>query len=404
MTVSRTALREDVARAFGLGRPPAIPLVGLEVEAIPVDDATGRPLPIARTLRALEGLNWPSLLSGKSGVPELRRADGARVTFEPGGQIEYSSAPQRSGSALLADVEGALSAIADALAPERCSLLFAGLDPSTPIAEVPLQLDAERYRRMDAYFASRGPAGRRMMRQTASIQLCIDAGDAPIERWRLLASLAPVAAAMFANSPFDSGVFTAERSRRRRIWSELDPARTGLRALGADPVQEYFEFALEAPAFLLGNDPQRAEPFGEWIARGAARPDWLAHLSTLFPDVRPRGYFEFRVADAVAGDALPALIALVAGIAWHSPSAAAARLVLPQPDESLMVRAARAGLGDPVLAAAAHCASRLALDACRSLGRSLLDDTDAARARRFFESYTNCGRSPADDARAPAAA
>jgi glutamate--cysteine ligase len=124
----------------------------------------------------------------------------------------------------------------------------------------------------------------------------------------------------------------------------------------------------------------------------------------LFPDVRPRGYFEFRVADAVAGDALPALVALVAGIAWHSPSAAAAPLLLPQPGESLMARAARAGLADPLLADAARCASSLALDACRSLGASVLDATDAARARRFFESYSSRGRSPADDVRAPAAA
>jgi glutamate--cysteine ligase len=359
---------------------------------------------MARTLRALCALGWASHLSAKSAVPELRRADGARVTFEPGGQIEYSSAPHESGSSLLADVEGALSAIGDALAPERCTLLFAGLDPSTPIADVPLQLDAERYRRMDAYFASRGPAGRRMMRQTASVQLCIDAGDAPLARWHLLASLAPVAAAMFANSPFDSGTFTGERSRRRRIWAELDPARTGLRGLGGDPVQEYLEFALKAPAFLLGDDPRRAEPFEQWIARGATHDDWLAHLSTLFPDVRPRGYFEFRVADAVAGDALPALVALVAGTALHSPSAAAAPLMLPLPGESLMVRAARAGLGDPLLADAARWASALALDACRSLGASMLDDTDIARARRFFATYTSCGRSPADDARAPAAA
>ena len=99
------------------------------------------------------------------------------------------------------------------------------------------------------------------MRQTASLQLCVSAGADPLERWRLLARLAPVAAAMFANSPLDSGVFTHERSRRRRIWAELDPARTGLRARGDDPVDEYLHFALAAPAFLLGNDPTRAEPF-----------------------------------------------------------------------------------------------------------------------------------------------
>jgi glutamate--cysteine ligase len=404
VTLDVRALRRDVEHAFGLGIPTGPALVGLEVEAIPVEVTTGRPAPLSRTLGALAVLGWTTRYSAKSGVPELCRADGARLTFEPGGQVEYSSAPHASGTALLADVERALSAISAALAADGCALLFAGLDPRTPVGDVPLQLDAERYRRMDAYFATVGPAGRRMMRQTASIQLCVDAGPAPLDRWRLLASLAPVAAAMFANSPLDTGAFTGESSRRRRIWAELDPLRTGLRALGDDPVGEYLAFALAAPAFLLGGDPGDAEPFVQWIARGATHDDWLAHLSTLFPDVRPRGYFEFRVADAVAGDALPALIALVAGIAWHAPSAAAAQRGLPMPTASLMARAGRDALGDQSLARASRFASALAIDACRALGGTALDVAALSRAQRFFDAYTQAGRVPADDVRAPAAA
>jgi glutamate--cysteine ligase len=397
-------LRGDIKRAFGLGVTAGPRLIGLEVEAIPVDIATGRPAPVARSLGALAALGWTTRRSAKSGVPELGRPGGARLTFEPGGQIEYSSAPHVSGSMLLADVEDALAAISRALAADGCALLFAGLDPRTPIGDVPLQLDAERYRRMDAYFATVGPAGRRMMRQTASIQLCIDAGPAPLERWRLLASLAPVTAAMFANSPLDTGVFTGEASRRRRIWAELDPLRTGLRGLGEHPVDEYLAFALAAPAFLLDGPKGDAEPFAQGIARGATHDDWLAHLSTLFPDVRPRGYFEFRVADAVSGDALPALIALVAGLAWHAPSAAAAIRDLPPPTPWLMARAGRAALGDPVLAHAARFASTLALERCHALQSAVLEPADLARAQRFFDAYTQAGRVPADDIRAPAAA
>jgi glutamate--cysteine ligase len=404
MTLVRESLRRDVADAFGIGRRSARPLVGLEVEAIPVEISTGRPVPVVRTIEALRTLGWASHHSAKCGVPELRRPDGARLTFEPGGQIEYSSAPHHNGSALLADVESAIALVEQALAREQCTLLFAGLDPRTPVDEVPMQLDAERYRRMDAYFASRGPAGRRMMRQTASIQLCVDLGESPLERWRLLASLAPVATAIFANSPMDEGRLTNECSRRRRIWAELDPARTGLRALGKDPVGEYLEFALAAPAFLLGDDPARAEPFERWIARDASHDDWITHLSTLFPDVRPRGYFEFRVADAVPGDALPALVALVAGLTRDASSGSAVRRLLPSPSAALMARAGRDALGDPLIADAARDASALALDACRSLGPSLLNATDFARAQRFFSIYTDAGRTPADDVRAPVAA
>ena len=403
MTLTRDTLRDDLAQAFGAGAGPAPPRLGLEVEAIPTDVATGRSAPIARTLAALDPLGWARQPCATSGMTELHCPDGARLTFEPGGQIEYSSQPHATGSALLADVDAAFAALCHALARAGLALRMVGLDPVTPAADVPLQLDAPRYRRMDAYFASRGPWGRRMMRQTAAIQVSIDVGPAPFDRWRVLGALAPLAAAMFANSPLDTGRLSGERSMRRRIWAELDPARTGLRALGRDPVGEYLEFALAAPAFLLGDDPARAQPFARWLTRGATLDDWHTHLSTLFPDVRPRGYFEFRVADAAPGNAAAALVALVAGIAWR-PDAAEAAARLPAPTPELMARAARHGLADPELAAAARTAVDLALEGCAALGPALFARADIARAEQFFDEYPRAGRSPADDLTAAVAA
>ena len=404
MTLTRIAMRDVVARAFGIGADPRPPRLGLEVEVIPFDPATGRQVPIRRSLSALESLGWSPHACIKSGMTELHRPDGARLTFEPGGQIEYSTMPHPTGSALLADVDGAFVQIGRALDAAGLGVRRLGLDPQTPIGEVPLQLDAPRYRRMDAHFAAIGAAGRPMMRQTAAVQLSLDPGPAPLERWRLLGALAPVVAAVFANSPLERGAATGERSIRRRIWAELDPARTGLRALGADPVAEYLDFALAAPAFLLGEDPSHAEPFAAWVPRDTTLDDWQAHLSTLFPDVRPRGYFEFRVADSCDGDAVAALVALVAGIAWHPPSSTVALSQLPLPSAGLMARAGRDGLADPELAAAACLAADLALSGCVALGPSLFEDDDIDRADRFFASYTRAGRSPADDLLTPVAA
>ncbi len=404
MTLTRVDLRDAVAQAFGIGAEPGPPRLGLEVEVIPFDRATGRQAPIHRSLRALETLGWTARPCAKSGMTELHRPDGARLTFEPGGQIEYSTMPHDSGSTLLADVDDAFAHIGRALEAAGLGMRSVGLDPVTPIGAVPLQLDAPRYRRMDAHFAAIGPSGRRMMRQTAAMQLSIDLGPQPLARWRLLGALAPVVAAAFGNSPVDGGVRTGERSIRRRIWADLDPARTGLPALGPDPVTEYLEFALAAPAFLLGDDPSCAEPFAAWVPRGATRDDWQAHLSTLFPDVRPRGYFEFRVADACDGDAVAALVALVGGLAWHVSSGAVALAQLPAPDAGLMARAGREGLADPELARAACFATDLALSACVALEPSLLSDDDIDRADRFFSTYTRAGRSPADDLPTPVAA
>ena len=404
MSLTPGELYDTIARAFGAGAVAGHPRLGLEVEAIPFELATGRQAPVRRTLPALASLGWAPEACVKSGATELHRADGARVTFEPGGQIEYSTMPHDDVGTLLADVDDAFDRIGRALDAAELGMRRVGLDPLTPIGEVPLQLDAPRYRRMDAHFASIGPAGRRMMRQTAAVQVSLDLGPDPIARWRVLGALAPLVAAAFANSPVDAGALTGERSIRRRIWAELDCARTGLPALGADPVSAYLEFALAAPAFLLGADPSRAEPFAAWVPRGATLDDWQTHLTTLFPDVRPRGYFEFRVADACDGDAVAALLALLAGIAWHPPSAAAALAELPAPDAALMARAGRDGLADPDLARAACFASDLALSACVALGPALFSDEVIDRADRFFAAHTRAGRSPADDLPAPVAA
>ncbi len=401
MTLRTDELHDTIAQAFGVGAPPGRPQLGLEVEAIPFERDTGRQACIPRTLEALQTLGWAPPPCVKSGMTELHRLDGARVTFEPGGQIEYSTMPHDDAGTLLADVDDAFACIGRALDAAGLGMRRVGLDPQTPIGDVPLQLDAPRYRRMDAHFASIGPSGRRMMRQTAAVQVSLDLGPDPIHRWRVLGALAPVVAAAFANSPAEAGTLTGARSIRRRIWSELDPGRTGLPALGADPVTEYLAFALAAPAFLLGGDPARAEPFAAWVPRGATLDDWRAHLTTLFPDVRPRGYFEFRVADACDADAVAALVALVAGIAWHPPSARAALAQLPAPDAALMARAGRDGLADPELAGAACFAADLALAACVALGPSHFDDETVDRADRFFAAYTRAGRSPADDLPAP---
>jgi glutamate--cysteine ligase len=403
MTLRIADLHADLARAFGLGAPVVPTTFGLEVEAIPVERLSGRPLPLTRTLDALGSLTWTTYHSPKSGATELHRPDGARLTFEPGGQVEYSSAPHHTGTTLLSDVEIALDAIDTALQPIDGKLLFVGLDPVTPVSDVPLQLTGARYQRMDAYFASRSPAGRRMMRQTASVQLCVGTGPDPLQRWRLLSALAPIVTAMFANSPLNGGVPTGECSYRRRIWAELDPSRTGLRAFGVDPVTEYLEFALQAPAFLMGSDPQLAQPFRDWIERGATDADWQTHLSTLFPDVRPRGYFELRVADSVHGDALAAMIALVGGIVSHADAERVAKL-FPNPTPELMTVAGRDGLEDAVLRDAAVRAIALTREAERTTGDALLDHDGWSRAGRFFANYTLCGRTPADDVRALTAA
>jgi glutamate--cysteine ligase len=122
----------------------------------------------------------------------------------------------------------------------------------------------------------------------------------------------------------------------------------------------------------------------------------------LFPEVRPRGYFEMRGADSIDPAWCAAPLALLGGLAYDDAAVADALDVLGDPAARLE-RAGRAGLRDPSVAAAAQQLADIALRGCARLGDEFLSGADLDVARAYFDRYTRRGRSPADDARDAAA-
>ena len=247
--------------------------VALEHELLTADAATGGAVPIDRVRAAI------------AGAPYAEYAG-----FEPGGQVELSWPCAPDPATLVRRVRSDLIALrADCLAAGV--LLEARPVDSRPEADVPLQLDKPRYLAMQRHFDSIGPAGRRMMRRTASTQVCLDwwPGAAGLEQWRLLNLAGPFLAAAFARPGSD----------RLATWLAVDPSRTAFDARllgGDDPVAAYAEFAAGATAFV--------EP-GE------------QHLTTLFPPVRPRGrYLEVRFPDVQEDDAIGTLVTALAALLY----------------------------------------------------------------------------------------
>jgi glutamate--cysteine ligase len=393
--------------AFGLGTVRrGAPGLGAEVEFIPVDASTRRvvpiespdarsSLPVVREVARRAG--WREERSAKSGLPEIVTCTGGRITYEPGGQVEYASAPSTSLSALVADLQSVTGQLRDGLEDSGIDSVFAGIDPVNRIESVPLRVYAERYRRMDSHFASIGPHGARMMRQTASIQVSVDLGATPLARWDLLNAVAPFLAAMFANAPQYGGEPTGEASVRRLAWNNLDPSRTGLPWNARCPVEAYASFAMGAGCIVGPVADAPFPSFATLVARNEADEAlWAHHLTTLFPEVRPRGYFEVRSIDALEPEWYAAPLVMVAGLSLDAATAQAARELAGDPDASLLETAGRLAMADSRLADVSAELARLALRGCESLGPSFVAPADLDRARAFFEVYTWAGRSPAD--------
>lgn len=402
-------LRDDLARtAFappeqGERHPQEI---GVEWEFIPVEASTGRrcsmegegtpsTLPFLRRWGSRQA--WVEGLTPK-GTPCFSLPSGGTLTFEPGGQLEYSSPPCPSLTSLLPLLRGIVVPLQAAAREEGIELLTYGIDPLNPIERVPLLVDAKRYTRMAEHFALRGTAGAKMMRQTASFQINLNFDDQPQLRWRVLNAAAPYIVAMFANSPLYDGAPTGHQSVRAAVWRDVDPARTGLPFDDQHPVDAYLDFALSAPAILLPRVEGESRPFGEWLYRASPTlEEWHDHLSTLFPEVRPRGHLELRSCDALPARWCPAPLVLTAGLLYDSSALQAADALLGAPRAALLDVAARDGIHDPDLRRTAQDLCEIALNGCRQLGPAYVHPADLELATIYFDRYTRRGRAPADD-------
>lgn len=409
--LTRAALLADLeARTFAAPISASLTprRVGAETEFIPVESATGRRCPIegedaVATLPFLRRhgarVGWMETRTCK-GTPSFRLPGGGALTFEPGGQLEYSSPPCRSPSALLETLRAVVPPLEAAAGSEGITLLHVGIDPVSTAEQAPLLLHHRRYARMAEYLARRGPAGARMMRQTASFQINLDLDDEPWLRWRVLNAAAPYLTAIFANSTIYAGEDTGCASARAQVWRALDPARTGLPYDDRRPVGAYLDFALAAPAMLLPTVGSEHLGFGDWLARADLLPEeWHDHLTTLFPEIRPRGHLEIRSIDAVDPTWYAAPLALTIGLVYDPAALRAAADLLGAPDPGLLDRAGRLGLHDPALASTAADLAEIALAGSAGLGPAYFHPADLEQARAYVERYTHRGRCPADDRR-----
>jgi len=344
-------------------------------------------------------------------------ASGGKITFEPGAQIEYSSAPLPSAAAALADTQNVLHLVRCILAERQVVLAAMGMDLWHDVAQVPQQLRAPRYTAMASYYDRRGSWGRVMMRNTASLQINLDLGPDQVwqQRWLLANLMSPLITAIFACSPTDEAVTT-----RALAWQRLDPTRTGfpiglVEEPGNDPIDQWCRAALDADVLLYRLSDGTAQPgspgvtFRSWLDNPHPEhgyptlADLDYHLSTLFFEVRPRGFLELRSGEALPDELRPALVVLVTASLYDDAAREKALSLLaphrPQLFE-LWHRAAVAGVHDKLLHRLAVELWEIALAGANYLGSEYFGAQALAAAHSFVERYTGPGRVPADELQA----
>jgi len=394
VSLSEAELLDDVRQRLFAPVTSANPrAIGVELELIPVHKSTRtRALAMSDSrVSTAEVLSRVGMREGwheesNSGdPPSWKLADGARLSFEPGGQLEISSAPASTASQVVDSTQALVRILREAMSNVGIELLARGVDPFNGIDAMPLQLHRDRYTVMTRYFDSIGPSGVQMMRQTAALQINLERGVDPKSRWRLLNGLAPIVVALFANSKQYAGKATGWTSYRAQLWRTLDPSRTGIIYDESHHVERYLSFALDAIAMRSGGDGVAYRAFRAWMPEpGISRDDWLFHLSTLFPEVRPKEFFELRSADTIEPDALAAPVVFVTGLVYDDEMAHRATELIGAPSEKMLERAGRLGLADPEIRRVASKLVVLALDGGRRLGNDYIRRQHLEAAYQYF--------------------
>ena len=373
-------------------RPKPQWLIGIEVEKMGLEAATGRPLPyegsgpsIRKVIEAYRDARGGAFVF-EGEKPVGIDAPWGGISLEPGGQFEWSARPVGSLDALDADVRVHLDTLEKVGATCGVRWLDVAVQPDVPVSEMPWMPKA-RYGIMRSILGARGALAHRMMTQTASIQCAFDyASDEDWTRkFRASALLAPAAVALFANSSRADGKETGYASYRQAIWRETDPDRCDLPPIVFDPafgIDVWVEWVCDVPTLFLrrgsGLAPSGGAPFRALLDRAGCdavtMEDWELHLSSIFTEVRSYTYVEVRSADLVADDLILAVPALWTGLLYDDDALDAA-LALGRPFDDPkgwrrgMDAAARDGLRGTAegveLARLASSAVTLAIDGLR---------------------------------------
>lgn len=264
-------------------------------------------------------------------VIALAGADGG-ISLEPAGQFELSGAPLENIHQTCAEITRHLHQCREAGAELGLGFLGMGANPVETRAALPV-MPKGRYDIMLRYMPKVGHLGLDMMLRTATVQTNLDyATEADmVRKFRVSLALQPVATALFANSPFTEGRPNGFLSWRSHVWTDTDPARTGMLPFVFEDgfgYERYAEYALDMPMYFVTREGKYIDAAGlsfrDFLAGNLSvlpgeRPtlgDWKDHLSTAFPEVRLKSFLEMRGADSGPQSHVCALPALWVGLLY----------------------------------------------------------------------------------------
>jgi glutamate--cysteine ligase len=289
-------------------------------------------------LIGLTRYGWEPVYEGET-IIALSGPDGS-VSLEPAGQFELSGAPLENLHETCAETGRHLKQVKEVGDMLGLGFLGLGLWPDKTRTELPI-MPKGRYKIMLNHMPRVGSMGLDMMLRTCTIQTNLDYSSEAdmVKKFRVSLALQPLATALFANSPFLEGKPNGYLSYRSHIWTDTDPARTGMLPFVFEDgfgYERYADYMLDVPMYFAFRDGGYVDAAGlsfrDFIdGKLAVLPgkkptvsDWNDHLSTAFPEVRLKSFLEMRGADGGPWSTICALPAFWVGILYDQTALDAA--------------------------------------------------------------------------------
>ncbi len=289
-------------------------------------------------LMALTEYGWTPIMEGEN-VIAMSGPDGA-VSLEPAGQLELSGAPLVNLHQTCAETGRHLAQVKTIGDKLGLAYLGLGLWPDKTREELPI-MPKGRYDIMLRHMPRVGSMGLDMMLRTCTIQVNLDYSSEAdmVKKFRTSLALQPLATALFANSPFLEGKPNGFLSYRSHIWTDTDPARTGMASFVFEEgfgYERYVDYMLDVPMYFVFRDGKYIDASGlsfrdfldgKLSVLPGEKPtasDWVDHLSTAFPEVRLKSFLEMRGADGGPWSRICALPALWVGLLYDQTALDAA--------------------------------------------------------------------------------
>lgn len=337
--------RADLISVFAKGEKPAARWrIGTEHEKFVYRTADHRapsydePGGIRDLLMALTRFGWEPVMEGDN-VIALSGSDGT-VSLEPAGQLELSGAAVENLHQTCAETGRHLRQVKEVGAELGLGFLGLGLWPDKTREALPI-MPKGRYGIMLRHMPRVGTMGLDMMLRTCTIQTNLDyASEADmVKKFRVSLALQPLGTALFANSPFLEGKPNGYLSYRSHIWTDTDPARTGMLPFVFEDgfgYERYADYMLDVPMYFVYRDGGYIDAAGKSFkdfldgkldvvpGEKPSIADWNDHLSTAFPEVRLKSFLEMRGSDGGPWNRICALPALWVGLLYDQTALDAA--------------------------------------------------------------------------------